>query len=386
MAAQFNYLSSSILLISLQISTAVSSTGRMLDDRSVFVNPDTSHILFIGASYFTYNNLPKMYEELVKSSGKTIAVTTFLINGTYMEQFAENPEVKDLIKQKPWDIVFLHESGPPVGYPETHYLFIPPYIQRHTYQALEQFKKMISENCSETKMIFLMPWAFEDGLTWISGQTDTFFDMQLKIYETTIKWSDEIGFITAPVGWAWRAVMLEQPPLHYLFQSDWNHPSVRGSYLTACVLYATAYCTSIIGNSYYAGLGKEEATYFQQIASSVVLEDIDLWNIPLENTLEDSFHENPEFMLLENFPNPFNPVTYLAYELPVSATVKLVVYDLLGRTVEILFDGKQSAGRWIFRWDAHDAPSGVYLSRIEMTDTHSKKRLFSRTKPIVLLK
>jgi len=54
---------------------------------------------------------------------------------------------------------------------------------------------------------------------------------------------------------------------------------------------------------------------------------------------------NPEgFALYQNYPNPFNPSTKIAYELPVSSTVKLVVFDVHGNEVATLVEAKQAAG------------------------------------------
>ncbi len=337
------------MFIYLSFLTYIPSTSQIENTAaaSVRADPETTKVLFVGASYFSYNNLPNLYEELIKASGKAVAITTYIINGTYLEQFAQNAAVVELIKQKKWDFVFLHESGPPVGYPDTHYLFIPPYIQRHTYAALEQFKQIIVENSDKTKMIFLMPWAFEDGLTWIPGQTDTFEDMQWNIYYNTIKWAKEIGFIIAPAGWTWRAVIIATPQLHYLFQPDWNHPSLRGSYLTACVLYVTAYKESVRDNSYLGGLDQSEAGYFQQVASAIVLNDLELWNIPVSAIHDPAPSSCQEFKLHDNFPNPFNPKTAITYNLPTECRVMLRVVDILGQTVTTLVEKIQDDGRLI---------------------------------------
>jgi len=121
-----------------------------------------------------------------------------------------------------------------------------------------------------------MPWAYEDGMTWLPGWTDTYADMQLKIYNNTLKWADSLDFMVSPVGWAWNTVLKDKNyPLHYLHKSDWNHPSPKGSYLMACAIYSTVYRESTVGISYYGGLTKEEAEYFQAVASNTVLNNPD---------------------------------------------------------------------------------------------------------------
>lgn len=71
------------------------------------------------------------------------------------------------------------------------------------------------------------------------------------------------------------------------------------------------------------------------------------------------------FLLLQNFPNPFNPVTVISGQWSVASTVKLVVYDVLGREVVTLADGPYAPGKYEFTFNAAALPSGVYLARIQ---------------------
>lgn len=241
----------------------------------------TTKVLFIGSSYFSFNDLPALLKGLADSSAKRVVFAYDIIDGTYLTDHVQSATTPQMIRKARWDYLLLQDAGPQVGYPDTHGSIVPPYIDRQTHWALTQLKQMASQNCEESKLVFLMPWAFEDGLTWIKGQTDTYEDMQLKIYQNTLAWAREIGFVVAPVGWAWRKVISERRLLHYLFMSDYNHPSYRGSYLTACVLYATVFKESVAGNGFRGGLSQGEAEYFQHIASQTVLDSLDLWNIQL---------------------------------------------------------------------------------------------------------
>jgi len=78
--------------------------------------------------------------------------------------------------------------------------------------------------------------------------------------------------------------------------------------------------------------------------------------------------EKPEaYGLEEAFPNPFNAMTVIGYNLPESGHVRLSVYDAVGREVDRLVDGFQSAGSFQVRFDASSLPSGVYTYRLEST-------------------
>lgn len=69
--------------------------------------------------------------------------------------------------------------------------------------------------------------------------------------------------------------------------------------------------------------------------------------------------------LSRNYPNPFNPETTIEYTLPRAETVRLVVYDLLGREIARLVDGLRPAGRHQIRFRAGELPSGTYVYRLE---------------------
>jgi hypothetical protein len=69
--------------------------------------------------------------------------------------------------------------------------------------------------------------------------------------------------------------------------------------------------------------------------------------------------------LEQNYPNPFNPVTQIRYTLPVSQFVNISVYDLVGRRLEVLVDGKISSGSHIVNFNAKTLSSGVYVYRLQ---------------------
>jgi hypothetical protein len=71
------------------------------------------------------------------------------------------------------------------------------------------------------------------------------------------------------------------------------------------------------------------------------------------------------FELYTNYPNPFNPSTLIAYDIPQNGRVTLKVFNMLGQEVATLVDGVQVAGRHEVRFDARDLASGVYLYRIQ---------------------
>jgi len=72
---------------------------------------------------------------------------------------------------------------------------------------------------------------------------------------------------------------------------------------------------------------------------------------------------------LENYPNPFGESTTISFKLPESAHVKMVILNMMGQTVNVLLNRKQSAGTYHLVWDGTDAsgtalPGGIYIYRL----------------------
>jgi Secretion system C-terminal sorting domain len=85
------------------------------------------------------------------------------------------------------------------------------------------------------------------------------------------------------------------------------------------------------------------------------------------------------YELLQNYPNPFNPTTAISYELSANRYVMLKVYDVLGREVATLVNGRQNAGSYTVIFDGRGFPSGVYICRMCAGS-------FSDTRKMVLVK
>ncbi len=115
-----------------------------------------------------------------------------------------------------------------------------------------------------------------------------------------------------------------------------------------------------------------------------LLDDIKVMNYVPNSYLPDSLRstsieeptEMPDQVILsQNYPNPFNPTTNIDFQLPRSSDVELTVYDVLGRRVATLIDGKRSAGSYEISFDASRLSSGVYLYKLETTDVTKTRKM-----------
>ncbi len=86
------------------------------------------------------------------------------------------------------------------------------------------------------------------------------------------------------------------------------------------------------------------------------------------------------FGLAGSYPNPFNPKTTIAFDLPAAGQAQLAVYDVAGRLVRVLAAGLLPAGRQQLDWDGRDAAgreaaAGVYLARLSAAGRSDTQRL-----------
>lgn len=82
----------------------------------------------------------------------------------------------------------------------------------------------------------------------------------------------------APVGAAWQTAVA-QKAFPALWQDDGSHPTVQGTYLAACVFYATIFRQSPMGLSYHDGLSDAEAIKLQEVAATTVFTDAAQWGL-----------------------------------------------------------------------------------------------------------
>jgi hypothetical protein len=103
------------------------------------------------------------------------------------------------------------------------------------------------------------------------------------------------------------------------------------------------------------------------------------WDISEMLAIDDA--SLPEaFALHNNYPNPFNPVTNISFDIPEVAEVTLEIYNVMGQKVRTLAQGQHEPGRYKIQWNATNdygqaLSSGMYIYRIQAGDFVSVKKL-----------
>jgi hypothetical protein len=101
-------------------------------------------------------------------------------------------------------------------------------------------------------------------------------------------------------------------------------------------------------------------------------------NEPVVNIIGD-------YKLYQNFPNPFNPTTYISYRLKEEGEVRLLLYDIKGELIRVILNETKKAGYYQTEFNAKGLASGIYLYRIEIIGKGNIP-VYSNMKKMVFLK
>lgn len=234
----------------------------------VFANAQVKKILFLGNSYTGVNNLPEKVSMLASSLGDSVWYDSNTPGGYRLMNHATNPVTLQKIRQHDWDFVVIQAQSQEPSFP-------PQQVADEVLPYAAILNDSIKSNnpCSET--VFFMTWGrkygdYQNCPTW--PPVCTFLGMQERLVAGYMTMAEQNSSTVAPVGLAWKHTMDNEPDsLIDLYTGDYSHPSPAGTYLTACVMYATMFHRSPVGASYHAGLPDYEASFLQQMATEVVL-------------------------------------------------------------------------------------------------------------------
>jgi hypothetical protein len=101
--------------------------------------------------------------------------------------------------------------------------------------------------------------------------------------------------------------------------------------------------------------------------------------ILVDETTDSSDPDPARMALQQNYPNPFNPSTRIDFSIPERGRVELIVFDVRGRTVDILVNGVMEAGSYSVQWNPAGLASGIYLYSLRtVSGTFSRKAVLMR--------
>lgn len=236
----------------------------------------TVRALFLGNSYTNFNTLPAIVASLANANGDTLIHDWNVPGGYTLEGHSTNGTSLGKIAQGSWDFLVMQEQSQRPSFP-------PLQVQQDVYPFAEVLVDSFRSANSCAQPVFFMTWGRKNGdqqNCQFYPPLCTYEGMQGRLRSSYMEMADLNDGWVAPVGSAWWRSRILDPNLD-LYTGDGSHPSYPGSYLAACVFYATLFQKSPEGLPFYGNLDSTTATYFQTIAATVVFDSLSQWDYTL---------------------------------------------------------------------------------------------------------
>ena len=232
----------------------------------------TRKVYFVGNSYTYYNNMPVMFRDFAAAKGDTVVYGMSAPGGyTFMQHCTDATTLAGIASQA-WDIVVLQEQSQRPSFP-------PAQVATDVYPYARKLDSIIRANDSCTQTMFMMTWGRRNGDVMNCGfypVVCTYAGMQGRLRESYLQMTQDNNAVVAPMGAAWKIVIDSFPSID-LYVTDSSHPSLAGSYLQACIMYASVFHSPASGCTYTGGLTSTVATTLQRVADKVVLDSLEQW-------------------------------------------------------------------------------------------------------------
>jgi len=211
--------------------------------------PAPLRVLFVGNSYTFYNDLPGLVRRLGAADEPPVPIDDSMTArpGYSLEHHWREERERGKIRGGEWDFVVLQEQSQ-----------LP---LRHRDRMLEHAALLAgAAREAGARPVMYMTWAPARRPGMIEILADAYTEV-----------AGELDAALAPVGRAWQRALERRPELE-LHGVDGSHPNPRGSYLAACVLYATLTGRDPRGlpTLDLEGLTAEDAAFLQEVASETV--------------------------------------------------------------------------------------------------------------------
>lgn len=226
-----------------------------------FSGKETS-ILFIGNSYTYRNDMPSILQEIAKSKGRNVYVEHCTQGKATLVIQSKRDEVFVAINSRKWDYIIIQGSSRDL-------IRDTSIINRKTIPALKRILSAIDQSNPKAKKLFYMTWGYRNGFKPYDD-INSYGEMTNKVKNGYLGLKEKFGIGVVPVGMAWYNVRHKHEDI-VLYVKDGAHPSLKGSYLTACCFYSGIFGDEAIGSKYFSKLGPKTCKILQRTATSTVL-------------------------------------------------------------------------------------------------------------------
>lgn len=239
--------------------------------RPVF-GQDTTRVLFIGNSFTGANNLPELFKQLAINSGKAVYINAYTPGGISVgdtnqgnSAHMNNPFVFSLIRSRKWDYLVLQDNQGRfcLGYGQ-----FPPSSRVIEGHLKIRDSLLFYSPCG--RLVLYTGFGPKNGYPPYGNTGEALIDTIYNNYQFLNARAKEL---IAPIGAAFKQIMHHHPSME-LWDTDATHPSKKGSYLAASVIYSSIFKSSPIVSTYNPGLVVSEDSIIKYTAFSTTVDSL----------------------------------------------------------------------------------------------------------------
>lgn len=235
---------------------------------SLIAQQEETSVLFIGNSFTFMNNMPFIFKDIAIAEGKKIHVDTVVKGGKDLNYHANNPETYKVIKSRKWDYVVIQGHSNEFAQPESK-------IDQNSIPYAKQIADSVRANSSCTQLVVYMTWGYKNGNSkW--APIASYDSMQYRIKMQYLRLADILDARVSPVGEVWKTIRKNYSGLN-LYAPDNQHPSILGSYISACTFYATIFGASPVANKSIVPIDPATRQIIEMNVAQIVLNNLYEW-------------------------------------------------------------------------------------------------------------
>lgn len=262
---------------------------------------DTTKVLFIGNSFTGANNLPNLFAQLSIDAGHNIVIDSHMPGGVSVGDIGQgnqahmnNPHVYSLLKSNDWDYVVLQDNQGRFSHPYGQ--FPDPTFQSKVIEGHLKIRDSLLFYHPCSHMIWFGGFGTKNGLApdFTSGSA-----MIDSIYQNYKFLNDTALEVIAPIGPAFLRIISGNPSIN-LWGADNTHPSLHGSFLTACVIYSSIFKQSPLLSSYNPGISTSDDSLLKMTGYQTTMDSIDFTGL---KSISPMLNKSNDTLLVVNFQN-----------------------------------------------------------------------------------
>jgi len=254
---------------------------------------DSTKVLFIGNSITYFNDMPQTFEAIANSKFDTTSVTVYAPGGTGFINHVNDSNVYNHFKTGDWDYVVLQPgSNESPGYSESI---------ASTLQRARQLTDSILYYNPCAKIVYY-EISYGDWGNTVANLIQYNETMEL-IKSNLTQLADSTQQCFAPVGEALKTAWNENQEVMLWGGTGDVHPNDKGSYITACTFYASIFNKPSFGTTVLGGLSPQEASQYQTLADTTVLNYSQNWRIGTYDLVSDFSYASNGLDIINFFDN-----------------------------------------------------------------------------------